>query len=113
MCNKNKLDTILKHLAVQIKELFGDKLKDIILFGSYARGDYDDESDIDVMILVDIDAEQLYKYRSAVRVIARKIDWDYNVVTSIILQEYNLYKKYISASGFYKNVLKEGVSVGN
>jgi predicted nucleotidyltransferase len=29
----------------------GDKLYKIILFGSYARGDNDNESDIDIMVL--------------------------------------------------------------
>lgn len=112
MYDKNEINIILRCLADQAKELFGDKLKDIILFGSYARGDYDNESDIDVMILVDMDAEQICRYRSKLRDIARKIDWDYDVVTSIVLQDYILYRKYLNASGFYHNVLKEGVSVG-
>ena len=33
--------------------LLGDRLREVRLFGSYARGEFTSESDIDVMILVD------------------------------------------------------------
>ncbi len=33
--------------------LYGPRLKAVYLFGSYARGDYDDSSDLDVMIVLD------------------------------------------------------------
>lgn len=38
MCTKNQLDMMLKQIADYSKELFGDKFKNIILYGSYARG---------------------------------------------------------------------------
>jgi hypothetical protein len=37
-----ELNQILKELTERVLPLFGDKLKKIVLFGSYARGDYDD-----------------------------------------------------------------------
>lgn len=33
--------------------MYGSRLKAVILFGSYARGDYDKNSDLDVMIVLD------------------------------------------------------------
>jgi Nucleotidyltransferase domain. len=33
--------------------LYGQRLKGVYLFGSYARGDYDDNSDVDVLIVLD------------------------------------------------------------
>jgi predicted nucleotidyltransferase len=33
--------------------VFGDRLREIRLFGSYARGDADEESDVDVLVVVD------------------------------------------------------------
>ena len=41
----------LKELKEKLKELVGDRLR-MFLFGSRARGDYDDESDIDVAIII-------------------------------------------------------------
>ena len=51
MCTKRQLNEILERVVGGSKTLFGDNLDSVILFGSYARGDYDDESDIDIMIM--------------------------------------------------------------
>lgn len=44
-----QLNTILGEITDNIKDLYGSKLKKIILYGSYARGHQDEESDIDLM----------------------------------------------------------------
>ena len=41
-------------------DVYGKDLKDIILFGSYARGDNNDESDMNIMVLVDLDVFDEY-----------------------------------------------------
>ena len=41
------VNTILKRLKVDLKAAFGDKIGDLILFGSYSRGDNTKYSDID------------------------------------------------------------------
>lgn len=43
---------IIKEFKKDISAILKDKLDKIVLFGSYARGDYDEESDVDVLILV-------------------------------------------------------------
>ncbi len=60
----------LKAFLEELRDKFGDKIEEIIVFGSYTRGDYDEESDIDVMIVgevsldevVDISTEVLREY---------------------------------------------------
>lgn len=44
---------ILEEFKQEIKKLYGKRLKDIILFGSWARGEATDESDIDLLIVLD------------------------------------------------------------
>ena len=39
---------IMTEFAGRIKELLGNTLDSVILYGSYARGDYSDFSDVDV-----------------------------------------------------------------
>ncbi len=46
------LKTILEEFKTELKRLYGDRLKDIILFGSYARGDARAGSDIDLMVVL-------------------------------------------------------------
>lgn len=52
----NPLNAVLRDTVSGLQKLFGDRLKNIWLYGSYARGDQTDESDIDVMALVDLSA---------------------------------------------------------
>ncbi len=111
MCNKTTLDLLLKETGTQLNNLFGNKLDSVVLYGSYARGDYDEESDIDVMALVDMDKSDLCKYRRVVSELANDIDLKYDVLLSIKLQDKPTFIKYQNALPFYKNVLKEGVRV--
>lgn len=43
----------MQQFANDMKELFGNEYRETIVYGSYERGDYNDNSDIDVMISVD------------------------------------------------------------
>lgn len=43
---------ILDEVNECLEKIYGDKLKEIILYGSYARGDFTDGSDIDLLILL-------------------------------------------------------------
>lgn len=111
MCTNNELQTILDVFTQKASNLFSSKLKGIILFGSYARGDYDNESDIDIMLLVDMEKTEMKKYRSQIVDITTDIDWQYDIVLSPILQNFDEFEEYKDASGFFKNILKEGVIV--
>ena len=109
MCTQNTLDTIISRIAAFSKELFGDKFKSIILYGSYARGDYDDESDIDIMIMVDMNREELVAYRNKINSFCADLDLEYNVLLSSKLQSESFFDEWKTVLPFYKNVANEGV----
>ncbi len=48
-----KIQRLMKELKKGLAGMYGSRLKAVILFGSYARGDYDKNSDLDVMIVLD------------------------------------------------------------
>jgi len=48
-----KVKSLMTKLKKGLAELYGPRLKAVILFGSYARGDYNKNSDLDVMIVLD------------------------------------------------------------
>jgi predicted nucleotidyltransferase len=112
MFTQKELYPAVSDFAGQIKNIFRDKLKTIILFGSYAREEQDEGSDIDLMILVDIDKINLRNYRAKVVELVTEFEWNYNVIISPVVQNYDEFEKYKDASGFFKNVIKEGVSIG-
>ena len=45
--------TVLSRLKQGLAEIYGDRLKGLYLFGSYARGEATEESDIDLLIVLD------------------------------------------------------------
>ena len=112
MCNKSTLNILLEETKNELTTLFGNKLLNVVLYGSYARGDFNSESDIDVMALVEMEKIELQKYRRTVSALANEIDLKYNVLLSIKLQDNESFIKYQNALPFYQNVIKEGVAVG-
>lgn len=48
-----KIKEILKEFRTEVEKLYGKKLKNIILYGSWARGDATEESDIDLLIVLE------------------------------------------------------------
>ena len=55
---RSELDIVLKELTEQIYDLLGDKLDKLVLYGSYARGDNTEESDVDVLVLTNMEPEE-------------------------------------------------------
>ena len=111
MCEKNKLNDILSAVHNHSKQLFADALVDVVLYGSYARGDYDSESDIDIMILADIDTDSVVDYLSRLRDNVYMLEIENDCVISLCITPVCNFERYKKVSPFYRNVLKEGVSI--
>lgn len=111
MCSQNQLNEILEKIVLESKEIFGEKLNSVILFGSYARGDYEEESDIDILILADIPSEKLHEYREHIDSLCGELLLKYGVVISAIEKDTETYLKYSNILPFYKSIEKEGVKI--
>ncbi len=86
-------------------------LKRLIIYGSRARGEAHEESDLDVIALVDEKTPEIEKHLED---IAYQIMWDHDFKPIISLKVFseadfnNAFKKGFS---FYRHVAEEGVSV--
>lgn len=107
-----KVLTILKEAQIYCKFIFGNKIKDIYLYGSYARGDYDKESDVDIFITVDLTLKQISKYRKQISYINNELSLKYDITISIIVESAKLFAEFAEDLPFYKNVISEGIHYG-
>ena len=100
-------ETIINELVNGLIELFGAKLEQVILYGSFARGDADEESDIDVAVILsaalspDI-MERFIAFNA-------ELDLKYNKVFSIIDINRDDIQKWGTIVPFYKNINREGI----
>jgi len=71
--------TAVTEYVEHIRGRFPDRILAVTLYGSKARGDADDESDIDLLVLVDVEDNE---FRSQLWAIASDISLEYNIVIS-------------------------------
>ncbi|HHY71124.1 MAG TPA: nucleotidyltransferase domain-containing protein [Thermoanaerobacterales bacterium] len=107
----DKIKNVLNEVQARMLMLFGSKLKKIILFGSYARNEADNESDIDILLLIDEDKSNLKQYHDCIVDVVVELSIKYKVVLSILEQEYQKYNKYMEFIPFYTNVENEGIEL--
>ncbi len=110
--SRKELDVILNEVYRSMQEVFGDKLISVILYGSYARGDYDEESDIDIAILADAEREELKKYHHAMVRQMSRFALDYGVLVSLTEIPVRDFEEYRNALPYYRNIYEEGVRIG-
>ena len=108
---KEMIDSAMKEYAKGAKEVYGDKLKEVILYGSCARGDFTDESDVDVMILLDISPEMASKERGKIHPTIDILDekYGYELLFATMVKSYREFNEWLDAKPFYMNIRKEGI----
>ena len=112
MCNKAQALQILKEVYEACKPVFSDTLKEIYLYGSYARGDYHNESDIDILIVLDLEASEISAYRRTIAAIASDLSLKHDITISVTMKPVVQFRKYANVLPFYKNVIEEGIRYG-
>ena len=92
-----------------LQKIYGKHLKKVILYGSYARGDYRDDSDIDIMILLDLSDMDIKEYRHELSGETFDFNMDHDLDIKPIAKSEAHFNKWIMNYPFYSNIHKEGV----
>lgn len=88
---------------------FPSMVRKIILYGSYARGDFDSESDVDIMLLIDVSQESIYQFEEKAAQISSDISIDQEIFVSIVIESEQYFQAYENKSPFFQEVKKDGV----
>jgi predicted nucleotidyltransferase len=100
---------IAKEYKAKLRDLYGPELSKLILFGSYARGDYNAESDVDFAIVLHDPAIRPAAEILKTSAIASGLSLKYGIMVSSL--HVSLDKKQISQQGVYCNIRKEGIVI--
>ena len=104
-----ELNTITNEVVNSARDLFKDQLWRIMLYGSYARGNFNEESDVDIMILLDCDESDIRKFRKQTSRMASRIGLDNDVEVSLLVRDRDSFEQRKNILPFYRNVNDEGV----
>ena len=103
------IHTLLTQYLSEVQKIYGTHLKSVILYGSYARGDYTSDSDVDIMLLVDLAPEEMDVYSDELSELGYEYNVDYGIWMMPIVKNLQHFKKWVASYSFYSNVQKEGV----
>ncbi len=91
-----------------LEESLGNDLVEIILYGSCARGDYTDDSDIDIAILTKCGRIEARKYEDALDRISTILAMKYLVVINFVCLPYGEFLEKKTWYGYFHNIDREG-----
>jgi predicted nucleotidyltransferase len=105
------MNETVHQLVGQVKEhllkLYGDKIKQVILYGSQARGEATEDSDVDVLVVVD-DSLDPSAVRNSLSDLLFDLLLETNELISVIVIPEQLFTTYHSP--FLLSVKEEGVA---
>ena len=100
---------IAKEFKGELEKLYGDELADLILFGSHARGDFHEESDIDFAVVLKNPATTSTSEIMKVSDVGNDLSLKYGqLITYIGIAEFKLMQ---SNLGIYQEIRKDGIRI--
>ena len=102
---------IIYKFSQEVKRLLGEKLTKVIVYGSYARGDYRDNSDVDIMILVKMTDEEIRTVKNDIYDLAFEVEMCTGIEISPVIKNEEQYEYWVDTLPFYRNVRDEGIVV--
>ena len=109
MASQQDIHSIISALRVGVAQIFQQEYIDVILFGSYARGDYDEESDIDVLLLVDVPRQTIFERNWQIGELAAELLMEYGIVVSPIVENRQSFEANSGLLPFFRNIRAEGI----
>lgn len=98
-----------KYISLIVDELKNISPEKIILFGSYAYGQPDDESDIDLLIIKDIEPTEIRNVRLNIKLKLWDLVKKWNIPVDIIVDSQERINQRIEEGDmFYKEILTKG-----
>ena len=107
----NNVEKTINKFVKEIKKVLENRLIKVILYGSYARGDFHKNSDIDILLLTDLNEKEIEEYREKICDIIFDIELEEDIHISPIIKNIDKYNARVDIIPFYMNIQREGVEL--
>lgn len=107
----NLLNEVLSSVHRELEHVMGSVLVEMILYGSFARGDFDCESDIDIAVIVNKDRREIKTYQRRLLSFISEISLEYDILVSINYIPLSDFEEYKNVLPYYRNIDQEGVRI--
>ncbi|MBQ7370279.1 MAG: nucleotidyltransferase domain-containing protein [Blautia sp.] len=111
MKDREQLNMITKEIVDKVVRLLQDDVYKIVLFGSYAKGTFTRESDIDIMILLNCDKDKVLQYRKTISRLSSRLGLENDIEISLLLRDRKTFEDGKDILPFYKNIKEEGITL--
>ncbi len=99
----------LRDLRISLRHLYGKQAPSVLLYGSFARGEAEETSDVDVLLIYPAEVPtgpEIYRLGA----ILSDLNLRYQVLVSVLPVSEQAYQN--STDIFWKNIRQEGVLLG-
>lgn len=111
MREQNRLEVITEAVKRAYLNVYGKDLIEILLYGSYARGDFNEFSDIDFAAIVKGNRITLQSELKKVWEETNDIGLEYEIMVSPVVIPLDEYQEYKHDLPYYRNIDREGVKI--
>lgn len=112
MCTEEQLNRIMAYMVECYRRVYGKDVEDILLYGSYARGEQANGSDIDIVAVVHGDRAELQDKLKVVWDESAELGLENDVIVSPTVIPYDEYVQYKDTLPYYRNISLEGKKIG-
>lgn len=111
MCSQRELNILLKKLAEICQSVYGSDIVKILMYGSYVRGTFTADSDLDVVAIVKGSRDELQRKLKTVWDYSCELELEYGTILSPTVIPYEEFETYKQDMPYYRNIEQEGVAI--
>ncbi|MSR78194.1 MAG: nucleotidyltransferase domain-containing protein [Candidatus Omnitrophica bacterium] len=108
MIRSEKINQLVGKIKAGLSEIYGNRLRGCFLYGSYAREDFDLQSDLDILIILDQFLPSYASEIERVSPLSSRLSIDYGISISTVFLKENDWK--LKESPFLLNVRQEAIA---